>query len=103
MKKDATQTSLELLYNISRELTSSLNLHNVLSRVLFLFTENVGAERGSLIVLDENQNPVEGAIVLDGQLDSHKAEQLQATLDQGLAGVGGTEQRIGPDRQHRRR
>jgi len=86
MTKDATQASLELLYNISRELTSSLNLHNVLSRVLFLFTKNVGAERGSLIVLDEEQNPVEGAIVLDGQLDPHKAEQLQATLDQGLAG-----------------
>jgi two-component system, NtrC family, sensor histidine kinase KinB len=86
MTKDATQASLELLYNISRELTSSLNLHNVLSRVLFLFTKNVGAERGSLIVLDEEQKPVEGAIVLDGQLDPHKAEQLQATLDQGLAG-----------------
>ena len=86
MTKDATKASLELLYNISRELTSSLNLHNVLSRVLFLFTKNVGAERGSLIVLDEEQNPVEGAIVLDGQLDSNKAEQLQATLDQGLAG-----------------
>jgi len=86
MATDATQASLELLYNISRELTSSLNLHDVLSRVLFLFTENVGAERGSLIVLDEHQTPVEGAIVLNGQLESHKAEQLQATLDQGLAG-----------------
>ena len=63
MTTDATQASLELLYNISRELTSSLNLHKVLSRVLFLFTKNVGAERGSLIVLDEEQNPVEGAIV----------------------------------------
>lgn len=86
MAPDSTQASLELLYNISRELASSLNLHNVLSRVLFLSTENVGAERGSLIVLDEQQKPVDGAIVYNGQLDPHKAEQLQATLDQGLAG-----------------
>lgn len=86
MATDSSQASLELLYNISRELTSSLDLHNVLSRVLFLSTENVGAERGSLIVLDENQKPVDGAIVYNGQLDPHKAEQLQATLDQGLAG-----------------
>ena len=86
MATDATQASLELLYTISRELTFSLNLHTVLSRVLFLSTENLDAERGSLIVLDEEQNPVEGAIVLNGQLDPHKAEQLQATLNQGLAG-----------------
>ena len=51
---DYTRSSLELLYNVSRELTSALDLHTVLTRVLFLSTSNVQAERGSVIVMDEH-------------------------------------------------
>lgn len=81
-----SNASLELLYNISRELATSINLHEVLPRVLFLCVENVGAERASLIVLDEKQNPVDAAIVYKNQLIAHTTRQLQSTLDQGLAG-----------------
>lgn len=83
---DYTRASLELLYNVSRELTSALDLHTVLERVLSLSTSNVGAERGSVIVLDEHQQPVDAAIVYEGDLTTHTLDQLKATLEQGLAG-----------------
>lgn len=86
MNQDGSHESLELLYHISRELASSLDLHQVLSQVLFLSTRNVGAERGSLIVLDEHEAPVEAAIVYQDRLIPHTVHQLAAILDQGLAG-----------------
>lgn len=86
MNNDANRASLELLYNISRELATALDLHTVLTRVLFLSIGNVNAERGSLIVLNENGIPVDAAIVFNNQLIAHTAQQLQATLDHGLAG-----------------
>lgn len=83
---DYTRASLELLYNVSRELTSALDLHTVLERVLYLSTSNVGAERGSVIVMDEHQQPVDAAIVIDNRLVPHTLEQLKLTLEGGLAG-----------------
>jgi two-component system, NtrC family, sensor histidine kinase KinB len=83
---DYTRASLELLYNISRELTTALDLHTVLTRVLALSTQSVQAERGSVIVMDEQQQPVDAAIVYEGRLTPHTVDQLKSTLEQGLAG-----------------
>jgi two-component system, NtrC family, sensor histidine kinase KinB len=83
---DYTRSSLELLYNISRELTAALDLHTVLTRVLSLSTQSVQAERGSVIVMDEQQKPVDAAIVYEGRLTPHTVDQLKTILDQGLAG-----------------
>lgn len=83
---DTTRASLELLYNVSRELTSALDLNTVLTRVLFLSTSNVRAERGTVIVMDEHQRPVEAAIVVEGRLTPYTVESLKSTLEQGLAG-----------------
>ena len=83
---DAARASLELLYNISRQLTSALDLHTVLTRVLSLSTSNVQAERGSVIVVDEHQQPVDAAIIVEGRLMPHTVESLKSTLEQGLAG-----------------
>lgn len=86
MASDHTQSSLELLFNISRQLVSSLELRTVLERVLFLSTRNLNSERGTLIVLDDQQQPVEAAIVLNNQLLPYTVEQLQQIVDRGLAG-----------------
>ena len=86
MVSDQSRSSLKLLYNISRELVSSLDLNTVLNRVLFLSIHNVGAERGSLITLGEDLCPGEGAIVIGEQLLPVTAEQMRDTLDHGLAG-----------------
>lgn len=83
---DNTRASLELLYNVSRELTSALDLHTVLTRILFLSTSNVKAERGSVIVMDEQQRPVDAAMVYEGRLTPHTVDQMQSTLEHGLAG-----------------
>ncbi|MEA4910253.1 MAG: GAF domain-containing protein [Chloroflexi bacterium] len=83
---DSTRASLDLLYNVSRELATTLDLHSVLARVLFLSIENVRAERGTLILFDAQRKPVDAAIVCGDQYIEHTAQQVQATLDQGLAG-----------------
>lgn len=86
ISQDRTRSSLELLLDISRELATTLDMHMVLARVLNLSVVNVGAERGSLIVLDANQQPVDAAIIVDGRLLPHTVEQLKDTLSHGLAG-----------------
>ena len=82
---DYTRTTLELLYNISRELTSDLDLRTVLARVLTLSSKYVGAERASIVVLD-GKRPVDAAIIVDEQLKPHTIDQLAGILNQGLAG-----------------
>ena len=58
----STRASLDLLYNISRELTAALNLSTVLQRVLALSMSNVGAINGSIIVMDESGEAIDGII-----------------------------------------
>ena len=86
MSTDRADSSLELLYRIGRQLVSSLDLQTVLERVLTLSTQNLGAERGTLIVLDGLQRPAQAAIVLNQQLIPFTAEQLHQVVEQGLAG-----------------
>ncbi len=83
---DNTRASLELLYNVSRELTSALDLHTVLTRILFLSKTTVQAERASVIVIDDHGQPVDGAIIVKDQLLPHTHESLISTVGQGLAG-----------------
>ncbi len=83
---DSTRASLELLIRTSRELATSLDLHTTLLRVLHLSTSAVNAERGSLIVLDKDLNPVDTAIVIENELYSDTNKQMQPILQQGLAG-----------------
>lgn len=85
-ESELTRASLELLYHISRELATALDLRTVLQRVLFLSMRNIDAISGSLIVLDDNGQPVESAIIYDTQVYERTNQQLRATLEQGLAG-----------------
>src|SRR3972149_5223439 len=89
MIQDPTRTSFELLLNISRELAASLDLPRVLERVLSLSTESVGAERGSLIVLNPDGQPLAAAIVIKGQLHRPSTSETAEILGHGLAGWGG--------------
>lgn len=81
-----TRASLDLLYEISREIAAALDLRTVLERVLFLCTENVGAISGSILVLDEDGQPADSAIITNSQFHEHTTHQLRITFDQGLAG-----------------
>lgn len=86
MANSNSQKSLDLLLTISRDLATTLELHVLLARVLSISTSYLKAERGSLIVLDEELKPVDAAIVYINRLIPEIKEQLKDTLDQGLAG-----------------
>lgn len=86
MIQDTTRASLTLLYNISRELASISDLRTMLARVLTLSVPTVGAERGSILVLDAAGRAVDAALVYRDQVLSGTVEQLKITLDKGLAG-----------------
>jgi NtrC-family two-component system sensor histidine kinase KinB len=78
--------TLELLYNVNRELTAALDLHTVLQRVVMLSMKNIGAVSGSIIVLDDNEEPVESAIVIGERVLDHTTYQLRVIFKEGLAG-----------------
>ncbi len=77
---------LELLYKVSREFASALDLHTVLTRVLFAALNNVGGERGTIIVMDDNGRAVDSAIAYGNQLRESTTLQLRETVERGLAG-----------------
>jgi PAS domain S-box-containing protein len=85
-ENETTRASLELLYHISRELTSALELRTVLERVLFLSMRNVKAIRGSIIVMDDTERPIESAVIAGDQVMDRNTQRLRATLERGLAG-----------------
>jgi PAS domain S-box-containing protein len=81
-----TQTSLELILRISRELATTLELEEALSKVIQLSMENVGAERGSLIAVNNDLEPLVAAIFADGHLVPYTIDQIRTILSYGLAG-----------------
>lgn len=84
--KTNQQALLELLYRISREVATTLDLSVLLERVLSLAIKTIGAIRGSVIILDENGNPLQSAIIVHDQVITNTNEQLRTTLEEGLAG-----------------
>lgn len=81
-----TRASLELLYHISREIATTINLPTLIERILVLSVENIGAQNGSIFVVDEAGNPVISTLIIHGKLLPISTERIQATLDKGLAG-----------------
>ena len=86
MAEDHTRALLELLIQVSREVATALDLRSVLQRLLFAAMDNVGGERGSIIVLDDTGKPLDATIVYGKQLHEHTTQQLRDTIDRGLAG-----------------
>jgi len=84
--RERTRSSLELLYNISRELAAQLDLRRLLQHILQLTLESVGATSGSILVLNESGAVQEGALAYGGRVHDHTAEQLGDTYERGLAG-----------------
>jgi NtrC-family two-component system sensor histidine kinase KinB len=86
MPEDQTRALLELLYHVSREVATALDLRTVLQRVLYEAIENVGGERGTIVVLDDTGKPVDATIVYGKQFHDHTTQQLRDTVERGLAG-----------------
>jgi len=77
---------LELLYKVSREFATALDLRTVLTRVLFAAVRNVGGERGSIMVMNDKGEVVDSAFVYGDQVRDSTTLQLKETVDHGLAG-----------------
>jgi len=86
IKTNSTRSSLELLFHISRELSSALDLRTVLERILLLSMQYVGAINGSIIVLDDVGVPVDSAIITGNKIHDRTTERLKETLEKGLSG-----------------
>ncbi len=86
MSEDRSQSLLELLINVSREVATALDLRTVLQRLLFAVMQYVGGERSSIIVMDDDGKPVDATIVYGKQLHEHTTQQLRDTVERGLAG-----------------
>jgi PAS domain S-box-containing protein len=83
---DRTKALLELLYHVSRELATALDLRTVLQRVLYEAIQNVGGERCSVVVLDDASKAVDATIVYGTQVHEHTTQQMRDTVERGLAG-----------------
>jgi len=77
---------VELLYKVSREFASAIDLKLVLQRVLFSAIHNVGGERGSIVVMDDGGKAIDSAIVYGNQVRESNTIQLKDTVERGLAG-----------------
>lgn len=77
---------LELLYYISRELNRRLNLRTQIERTLEFTSTSVGAENGSLILVNEDGDVYNGALIINGSLVANAAERLKPQIESGLAG-----------------
>ncbi len=80
------QAALELLYRVSHEIAASVDLPILLERVLYFSMQTIGAINGSIIALDDTGHPVASALFVEQEAVDYSPDQLQATLDHGLAG-----------------
>jgi NtrC-family two-component system sensor histidine kinase KinB len=78
--------SLKMLSNVSRELSTALDLNTALHRVLLLVMKNVGATMGSIMVLDENSQPIESGLITAGTIRDQTSRHLLIAFKNGLAG-----------------
>jgi len=83
---DRDRAALELLDAISREFAVQLDLRDLLPRVLRLTLEAVGASSGSIMVLDEKGEVIEGVVAYAGEVRREDAPNLTDTVARGLAG-----------------
>ncbi len=78
--------SAELMHTVSRQLTTSLDLNEVMGRILRLTVEATGATRGSLLLLDE-EGQVSGYILArPDQSPEISRQNVKKVMADGLAG-----------------
>ncbi len=86
MQSGNSQSSLEVLYHVSRDLADEIELRPLLKRILTQAVPNVGAERGSIVILNDQSIPIDAAIIYGDKIYSHTLTQIKETIDKGMAG-----------------
>lgn len=77
---------LEMLKTISQKLNGELDLTNLMNRTLQLTLAGLGAQSGSIMVLDEAGEVVEGTFSYAGEVRSGPLGSLTEMVKGGLAG-----------------
>ena len=72
------------LYEISRAITSSLNLEEVMTRVMEIIHEKLGMERGTLTLLDSRTSEL--MIEVAHGLDQEQIERGRYRVGEGITG-----------------
>lgn len=83
---ERSRLSLDLLYALSRELANQLDLRELMQRILQMTLDTVGATSGSMIVLNEKGDPLEGVLIYNGRTTVQTSAQLEDIVERGLAG-----------------
>ena len=78
--------SPKILSSISQEFASKFDLHKLLMRILNLTVNYVGASSGSIVVLDEKGEVIDGASAYSGVIEERPVERFAETVQKGLAG-----------------
>lgn len=84
MISDAVST--ELMYTISRQFSTSLDLDEVMGQVLRLTVEAVGATHGSLFLLDEHGQVIRYILARPQQTPEISQYNLEKLMSEGLTG-----------------
>ncbi len=74
------------LMEVVRELTAGLDLNSAARRTLALGVQAVGAELGSLILLNELEQPVMTLLLQEGKFRSRGLDEARRVMTDGLAG-----------------
>jgi PAS domain S-box-containing protein len=76
--------TLRLLYELSAQLATAIDLQTTLEQVITLTVRFLNTERGSLVVLDENNQPIDAAMINNGKMQFNNAAQFAAIVKHGL-------------------
>ena len=79
-------TPAELVQKISREMAQNLDLHEMLTYVLQMTLDSVGASSGSIMVLNDEGEVVDGLLAYAGKVNTGSLDRLEEIKKQGLAG-----------------
>ena len=83
---ERSRASLEMFSEISRELAYQMSLRDLLRRILELTLARLRASSGTIVVLNETGDPVEGATAYNGEVFTNIPQQYSDIVNRGLAG-----------------
>lgn len=79
-------TPIEIVQKISREMAQTLDLHEMLTYVLQMTLDSVGASSGSIMVLNDQGEVIDGLLAYAGKVNSGSLDRMEEIKKQGLAG-----------------
>ena len=83
---EPTLESNEIFNQINQEFASKLDLHDMLQRILKLTVNYVSAASGSIVVLNDEGDIIDGALAYAGSIDDKPSPNFMEYTQRGLAG-----------------